>query len=88
MVHSKRMARIRKLRKAESKKDPFKTGESFTTLNNLAAREAEHHALLNNMGFPSEQPLEGARYQRYSEHNSDDDSPDGVNHNIPYWVVN
>ena len=78
--------RMIQLMKAE--KDPFKSGESFTTLNNVTAREKEHHQLLREQGFPSEQPLEGARYQRYSEHTSDPDSPDGVNHNQPPWIVN
>ena len=47
---------------AKTETDPFKSGKSFHSLHNYAARDAEHHQLLREYGFPSEQPLEGMRY--------------------------
>jgi len=88
MAHSSFLKRMAKLRKAETKTDPFKTGESFTTLHNKTARDVEHEQLLREQGFPSEQDPNAMRYQRYAEVDSDPDSPDGVTHNQPPWIVN
>ena len=52
--------------------DPLKSGTSFTTLNNFAGRDAEHHQLLREYGFPSEQPQEGMRYTPVIETETDD----------------
>ena len=67
-------------------KDPFKDGKSFTTLNNFEGRTAEHHQLLREYGFPSEQPLEGARYTPVVEVETDDWGMP-INHRPP-WTVN
>jgi hypothetical protein len=71
--------------KAENK-DPFKNGESFSTLHNYAARDAEHHQLLREYGFPSEQPLEGMRYTPVVEVETNDWGVP-INHKPP-WTVN
>lgn len=60
--------------------------EPFHTLNNVGGREAEHHQLLRELGFPSEQPLESMRYVPVVEVETNDK---GVPiHNRPPWVVN
>jgi len=71
--------------KAEAK-DPFKSGKSFNTLHNYAARDAEHHQLLREYGFPSEQPLEGMRYTPVVEVETNDWGIP-INHKPP-WTVN
>ena len=71
------------LRKEE---DPMKTGKSFHTLNNFAGRDAEHHQLLREYGFPSEQPQNAMRYTPVVETETDDF---GVPIKIkPPWTVN
>ena len=71
---------------AKEQKDPLKSGESFATLNNFAGREAEHHQLLREYGFPSEQPSESSRYVPVVETETDEN---GIPRNIkPPWVVN
>jgi len=66
--------------------DPMKSGKSFATLNNFAGRDAEHHQLLREYGFPSEQPQEGMRYTPVIETETDDM---GVPIKIkPPWIVN
>jgi len=66
--------------------DPLKSGKSFTTLNNFAGREAEHHRLLQRYGFPSEVDMRTMRYIPVSETETDDDGkPINVK---PPWVVN
>ena len=71
----------------ESKKDdPLTSGKSFATLNNVAGREAEHHQLLREYGFPSEVPIDSMRYVPVFEVETDEK---GVPiHNLPPWVVN
>lgn len=71
------------LNKAE--KDPFKTGESFTTLHNYEARKKEHDQLLREYGFPSEQDPEANRYSRFAE--VETDGKGKVLHNKPPWIV-
>ena len=72
--------------KEKKEKDPLKSGESFATLHNFAGREAEHHQLLREYGFPSEQPSESSRYVPVVETETDDN---GIPKNIkPPWVVN
>jgi len=66
--------------------DPLKSGKSFATLNNFAGREAEHHRLLQEYGFPSEVPIDSMRYTPVVETETDDDGkPINI---IPPWVVN
>ena len=43
-------------------KDPLTANSSFTTLHNYTGRVVEHHRLLNEMKFPSEQPMRAMRY--------------------------
>ena len=62
------------------------SGESFTTLLNVAGREAEHHQLLREYGFPSEQSPEGMRYTPVVEIETDDFGHP-IN-NKPPWLVN
>jgi len=52
-------ASFKSLNKAE---DPLTADESFTTLHNYTGRVVEHHRLLNEMKFPSEQPQHAMRY--------------------------
>ena len=74
------------MEKTETKKDPLKAKESLATLQNFAGREAEHHRLLQEFGFPSEQPSESSRYVPVIEQETDDK---GVPMNLrPPWVVN
>jgi len=74
------------LAKAEAAKDPFKSKESLAVLENFAGREAEHHQLLREYGFPSEQPSESQRYNPVVETETNDK---GVPIHIkPPWVVN
>ena len=71
---------------AKAEKDPFKEGKSFTTLHNFEGRTKEHHQLLVEYGFPSEQPLEGARYTPVVEVET---NTWGIPiHPRPPWVVN
>ena len=74
------------MEKAETVKDPLKAKESMATLQNFAGREAEHHQLLREYGFPSEQASESSRYTPVVETETDDK---GIpkNHVGP-WVVN
>jgi hypothetical protein len=66
--------------------DPLKSGKSFTTLNNITGREAEHHRLLQRYGFPSEVDTDKMRYIPVAETETDDD---GIPINVkPPWVVN
>ena len=74
------------LQKAESKKDPLKTKESFTTLWNEEARRQEHDGLKREQGFPEEQDPNAMRYQRYAEVETDEKGV--VHHPKPPWVVN
>jgi len=74
------------LAKAETVKDPLKSKESLAVLDNFAGREAEHHQLLREYGFPSEQPSESSRYVPVIETETDDK---GVPIHIkPPWIVN
>ena len=74
------------MEKTETKKDPLKAKESLATLQNFAGRESEHHRLLQEFGFPSEQPSESSRYVPVIEQETDDK---GVPINLrPPWVVN
>jgi len=74
------------LAKAETAKDPLKSKESLAVLENFAGREAEHHQLLREYGFPSEQPSESSRYVPVIETETDDK---GVPIHIkPPWIVN
>ena len=80
-----------KLLKGVNKTDPrYKvdaiSGEAFTTLLNVAGREAEHHQLLREYGFPSEQSPEGMRYTPVVEIETDDFGHP-IN-NKPPWQVN
>ena len=67
-------------------KDPLKSGKSFHTLHNFEGRTKEHHQLLREYGFPSEQPVEGARYTPVVEIETNDWGMP-INHRPP-WVVN
>ena len=67
-------------------KDPFKSGKSFHTLHNYEARDVNHHQLLREYGFPSEQPLEGMRYTPVVEVETNDWGIP-INHKPP-WTVN
>ena len=72
--------------KAETVKDPLKAKESMATLQNFAGREAEHHQLLREYGFPSEQPFESSRYTPVVETETDDK---GIPKNlVAPWTVN
>ena len=74
------------MEKEKKDEDPLKSGKSFATLNNFAGREAEHHRLLQEYGFPSEVPLDSMRYVPVVETETDDDGkPINI---IPPWVVN
>ena len=66
--------------------DPFSPDHSISTLNNEGGREAEHHSLLREQGFPSEVPPEAARYVPVIETETDDF---GIPiHLKPPWTVN
>ena len=68
------------------KEDILTSGKTFATLENFAGREAEHHQLLREYGFPSEQPQEGMRYTPVVEYETD---ADGMPiHMKPPWSVN
>ena len=68
------------------KEDIISSGKTFPTLHNFAGRDAEHHQLLREQGFPSEPDLEDMRYTPVSEASVDDD---GVPINMkPPWSVN
>ena len=70
----------------QKEEDPMTSGKSFPTLHNFAGRDAEHHQLLRDYGFPSEQPQEGMRYTPVVEVETDDF---GVPIKIkPPWTVN
>ena len=71
---------------AKADKDPMKNGKSFSTLHNYAGRDMEHHQLVREYGFPSEQPLEGMRYTPVVEVETNEW---GIPINPkPPWVVN
>jgi len=53
-------------------KDPLSAKESFTTLHNYGGREVEHHRLLDEMKFPSEQPVDAMRYTPTVEGETDE----------------
>ena len=53
-------------------KDPLSAKESFTTLHNYAGRVVEHHRLLDEMKFPSEQPIDAMRYTPTVEGETDE----------------
>ena len=79
-----REGNLRDFLKAEA--DPFKNGKSFNTLHNYAARDENHHQLLREYGFPSEQPPEGMRYTPVVEIETNDW---GIPINPkPPWTVN
>ena len=66
--------------------DPMSPGHSMTSLNNQGGREAEHHQLLREQGFPSEVPPEAARYVPVIETETNDwGCPI---HLQPPWTVN
>jgi len=66
-------------------KDPLHD-KSFTTLQNFEGRTEEHHQLLREYGFPSEQPAEGSRYTPVVEVDTNDW---GIPiNNRPPWIVN
>ena len=66
--------------------DILTSGQSFTTLHNFEGRDAEHHQLLREYGFPSEQPQDGMRYTPVIETETDEN---GIPINFkPPWVVN
>ena len=66
--------------------DPLKSNKAFATLNNFAGRDAEHHRLLSEQGWPSEQPQEGMRYTPVSETETNEM---GIPIKLkPPWVVN
>ena len=50
----------------------FLKSEAMHTIDNLGGREAEHHQLLREYGFPSEVPPEAARYVPVVETETDD----------------
>ena len=59
---------------------------TFATLLNTGGRQAEHHQLLREYGFPSEQPQEAMRYTPVIETDTDDF---GIPiHMKPPWTVN
>ena len=68
------------------KEDPLTSGDVLVALNNFAGRDAEHHRLLREQGWPSERPPEDMRYTPVSEIETD---ADGVPIRMkPPWVVN
>jgi len=68
------------------KEDIVTSGKVIATLHNFAGRDAEHHQLLREYGFPSEPDLEDMRYTPVSEAAVDDD---GIPINVkPPWYVN
>ena len=70
----------------KAEKDPLKSKKQDATLQNFSGREAEHHQLLREFGFPSEQPSESSRYVPVIETLTDDK---GVPMNVtPPWTVN
>ena len=70
----------------QKEEDPIRSGKSFPTLHNVAGRDAEHHQLLREYGFPSEQPQEAMRYTPVVETETDEF---GVPIKIkPPWTVN
>ena len=65
---------------------PKEMAATFATLLNTAGRQAEHHQLLREYGFPSEQPQEAMRYTPVIETETDDF---GIPvHMKPPWTVN
>ena len=72
--------------KKQKEHDPLKAGHGDTTLNNYEGRVAEHHQLLREYGFPSEQPLESVRYTPVVEVETDEIGLP-IN-NKPPWQVN
>ena len=68
------------------KKDIVRSGKTFATLHNFAGRDSEHHQLLREQGFPSEQSQEAIRYLPVAEDSLDED---GKLINVkPPWSVN
>ena len=68
------------------KEDIVTSGKTFPTLHNFAGRDAEHHQLLREQGFPSEQPQAAMRYTPVVETAAD---ADGIPlNNKPPWYVN
>ena len=68
------------------KEDIMNSGKSFHTLNNFEGRDAEHHQLLREYGFPSEQPQDGMRYTPVIETETDEHGM--PIHPKPPWYVN
>jgi len=65
---------------------PKKLAATMSTLLNTGGRQAEHHQLLREYGFPSEQPQEAMRYTPVIETETD---AFGIPiHMKPPWVVN
>jgi len=64
----------------KEEEDPFKSGKTFATLQNVLARELTHHQLLDDLGFPGELEAEDARYTPVTEY-------DPANPKPP-WIVN
>tara|TARA_R100000808_G_scaffold3524_1_gene12467 strand:+ start:126 stop:1646 length:1521 start_codon:yes stop_codon:yes gene_type:complete len=68
------------------KEDIVTSGKTFPTLHNFAGRDAEHHQLLREQGFPSEQPQAAMRYTPVVETAAD---AEGIPlKNKPPWYVN
>ena len=63
---------INKIKALNKAKDPLSAKESFTTLHNYGGREVEHHRLLDEMKFPSEQPVDAMRYTPTVEGETDE----------------
>ena len=63
---------INKIKALNKAKDPLSAKESFTTLHNYAGRVVEHHRLLDEMKFPSEQPIDAMRYTPTVEGETDE----------------
>ena len=63
---------IDKLKALNKAKDPLSAKESFTTLHNYEGRVVEHHRLLDEMKFPSEQPVHAMRYTPTVEGETDE----------------
>jgi len=83
---SRHLPYVEEMIKIQKSKDALDSTDTLTTLNNKGGRDAEHEQLMREQGFPSEQPLEGARYQKYAE--IETDVKGKVIHNRPPWIVN
>ena len=83
--HPERSEKVAKAEDQRYKTDAY-DGASFPTLENYEGRDAEHHQLLREYGFPSEQPPEGMRYTPVVEVETD---MFGIPiHHKPPWVTN